>query len=53
MNIEEMRQKILSDRELLTMHDYFERDFHIKEVRGMATCIVGARRTVMCSETLC
>lgn len=45
MNIEEMRQKILSDRELLTMHDYFERDFHIKEVRGMATCIVGARST--------
>ncbi len=45
MNIEEMREKILSDRELVTSHDYFERDFSIREVRGMATCIVGGRRT--------
>ncbi len=45
MNIEEMREKILSDRELVTAHDYFERDFSIREVRGMATCIVGGRRT--------
>ncbi len=45
MNIEEMRSKILSDRELITNHTYFKRDFHIKEVKGMATCIVGGRRT--------
>ncbi len=45
MNIEEMREKILSDRELVTSHDYLERDFSIREVRGMATCIVGGRRT--------
>ncbi len=45
MNIEEMRAKILSDRELITNHTFFERDFHIKEVKGMATCIVGGRRT--------
>ncbi len=45
MNIEEMRKKILSDRRLITSHYFFDRDFHIKEVRGMATCIVGGRRT--------
>ena len=45
MNIDEMRKKILSDRELVTAQDFFERDFSIKEVPGMATCIVGGRRT--------
>lgn len=45
MNIDEMRKKILSDRELVTAQDFFERDFSIKEVQGMATCIVGGRRT--------
>ena len=53
MNIDEMRKKILSDRELVTAQDFFERDFSIKEVPGMATCIVGGRRTVMLSKTLC
>lgn len=45
MNITEMQEKILSDRDLVTAHDYFERDFSLREVKGMATCIVGGRRT--------
>lgn len=45
IKIEEMRKKILSDRQLITAHDFFERDFHIKKVKSMATCIVGGRRT--------
>lgn len=45
MNMTEMQEKILSDRALVTASNYFERDFSIKEVRGMATCIVGGRRT--------
>lgn len=45
MNITEMQEKILSDRALVTSSSYFERDFYIKEIKGMATCIVGGRRT--------
>ncbi len=45
MNINEMQEKILSDRALVTSSKYLDRDFSIKEVNGMATCFVGGRRT--------
>lgn len=39
-----MRIKILPDREPVAEHSYFERDFSSKEIKGMATCIVGGCR---------
>lgn len=45
MNMTEMQEKILSDRALVILSSYFDRDFSVKESKGMATCIVGGRRT--------
>ena len=44
MTIDEMKRKILSDRELVLNGDFQEREFALQEMPGMATVIVGARR---------
>ena len=44
MTVEEMKRKILSDRELILTNTFKEREFQYKEIPGMATVIVGARR---------
>ena len=44
MTLEEMKRKIISDRELVLDSDYIPRDFPFYEMKDMATVIVGARR---------
>lgn len=44
MTIDEMKRKILSDRELISAAPLKPRDFRVYEMDGMATVIVGARR---------
>ena len=44
MTLEEMKRKIISDRELALDSDYKPRDFSFYEMKDMATVIVGARR---------
>lgn len=44
MTLNEMKSKILSDRELVTNGDFKPRESKIHEMEGMATVIVGARR---------
>lgn len=45
MTLEQMKKKILSDRELVVDADLKSRDFVLYEMKDMATVIVGARRT--------
>lgn len=44
MTLEQMKRKIISDRELVLDSDYKPRDFRFYEMKDMATVIVGARR---------
>ena len=44
MTLDEMKRKILSDRELVTEHTFQKREFRLLEMENMATVIVGARR---------
>lgn len=44
MNLEQMKDKIINDRELVLNPDLRGRDFSFTEVKGFATVLVGARR---------
>lgn len=44
MTLEEMKRKIITDRELVTEASYLEREKEITIIDGLATVIVGARR---------
>lgn len=45
MTIQQMRDKITDDRNLIFDEEIIERDFSFTEVKGLATVLVGARRT--------
>ena len=45
MTAQQMRDKIIDDRNLIFDEEIIDRDFSFSEVKNMATVLVGARRT--------